>query len=292
MKKLFNLAVLVFFFLISSSVFAAVSNADLKKQYRQEAKTICKKRDDLITNVNCFNLAQKLADLNDPEASFYLGLVYDMDTPVVKQNFDLAIKYMSQAAQSKYKNAEQILIEYKVQGLGSTSDEEVIKLRAKIQALLQTNLPVDQKIDYTNSLIMSYMSSRKNLTDFKKAEYYATQILSLPLSESQKNVLSYSCMVISLHYVVYPNYPNPKKTFQWMQTAANLGSKEAYYNLSDLYFYGVGTPISFKKSYQMTKIADKMPWAPFPSEHTKHVFGLYTRLVMYTIAHFISINQS
>ena len=126
---------------------------------------------------------------------------------------------------------------------------------------------------------------RKELRNINKAESLTNQLLTLKLEQDQKNIVATYCMAISVDYIfgMEGTKKDPKQAFEWMKRATDLDLKEAYYNLSDMYFYGYGTEVNFKKSIAMIKRGDQLKETPYNYNHQKHIFSLPERFFIYLI---------
>jgi TPR repeat protein len=292
MKMLKNLRVLLLSSFILTNVFANItdtpqSDKSLGNQYLEQAKKACNEKN--CSNVNVLSWLKTSAKYDNAEANFVLGLNYflpESKIPGVKANMDLAMEYMTHADQLGDPEAKKMLVIFQLQGFGNTSPDKILKLRSEIENRVLTQTPGAQKIDDLFNLLSSYQSvKQKELRSIDKTEYYANQLVNLQLNNLQKKILSNSCMMISLHYMwgMDGNKIDPQKSFKWTKVATDLGLKEAYYSLSDMYFYGYGTPVNFSKSYEMTKLGDQLSWATANHDHKKHVYPLFYRIYVYLL---------
>lgn len=235
---------------------------------------------------SAFKLLQESAKNNNAKANEILGQVYSFGIattkPEIKVNTDLAIEYMSRAVELGDESAKKMLISFQLKGWGKTSPEKIRQLRSVIEEKVQNSN--EDKVANLLELVDSYLFIKQNeLFNIDKAEYFANQLLKLNLNQDQKLTISIFCKIISLTYISGLNgvQKNPKKAFQWMKAAADLGLKEAYYNLSDMYFYGFGTPVNFQKSLEMIRLGDKLKWPRYDHEHRKHFFSIFLRPFVY-----------
>lgn len=277
--KLKFISTLILFISLATSVFANSSAGDM---YYAEAQKANDKKD----YSTAFKLLQEAAQNNSAKANEVLGQLYSFGVPMIEPKVnadtDLAVKYMSRAVELGDEDAKKVLISFQLKGWGDTSQEKIVQLRSNIEANLQNS--TQDEIENLLNLVDSYLFiKQKNLIDINKAEYFANQLLKLDLNPSQKYQLAIACQVISVSYISGLNglQKNPEKAFQWMKAAANLGLKEAYYELSDMYFYGYGTPGNFKMADEMKKLGDEKEWPRYQQEHKEHVYSAFLRPLVY-----------
>lgn len=261
-----------------STVNRTQTNKVLSEHYFSQGREAFNKKD----YQNALKLFQESAALNNASADFVLGLLYYAPKPgtSIPQNFDLAIEYMSRSAQLGNIDAKKMLVGFQLKGFGKTTPETIIQLRSKLEADSSSTNRIDNLLD----LIDSYLVVRqKELLDINKAKSLIDQLLSLKLNQNQKFILANRCMQISIVYIVGMNgaKKDPQQAFEWMKRAAVLDLKEAYYNLSDMYFYGFGTAVDFKQSIAMIRRGDQLNWSQFNFDHQKHAFPLLERFFVY-----------
>ncbi len=280
MKKLTAL-ILLFSAITAFAVNAQETNAVLSNKYYVQAKAAENKKD----FSNAIQLLEKSIQYNpnNDEAFYLLAHLTGMTFEGHPSNFNKATEYEMRSANLGNQKAKENLSSAKLAGLIDASDDEIIQARSEIEAAL-INQPRDRKIYSLLALIISYESGLVEFRDLNKAEYYANQLMGLPLTQEQKNSFALNCFYLSLGYMVgtLKEKRQPQKSFQWMKVAADWGLKEANYNLSDMYFYGYGTLVDYEKSYQAIKKGDQLEWQ-LGSLRKKHIFPfIYTTLFYLT----------
>lgn len=273
-------AILITFSFINCGFAQPVKNDDLGEAYFLKANDAYKKKE----YSKVLGLLEEAASHNNVKALYTLGIAYSTTTEYSHHpDTDAAFNYMLHAAELGDQRAKKQLINFKLKGYGSTSDDEIKQLRVEAKEKLSTKLSNQERMETLFGLVESYLYvKQKNLRNVKEAETYEKQLLLLPLSAFENEVHGMICMSISIFnmFGLYGSSKDPAVAFQWMKTAASLNLKEAYYNLSDMYFYGYGTPVSFSKSKEMTQQGEKLNWSKF-GDHKKHLFPFTARPVIY-----------
>jgi enhanced entry protein LpnE len=263
----FNNRSIQYFFVICLSllmpicVYAKASDQSVRQILSEKLYVQAKQAYEQKYFSKALELLKESAKLNNNKALHALGWMYTYDSSFHEKNTDLAFDYMNRSVSLGNKEAVESLIYFKIQGFGKyTSTNDTLQARSIYEKKLLNTTSIQNRNEIFLALSGSYLFGKQELRNTKKAEEYASRLLTPPMNNGLRVSASATYATIAMNYMFGKNgaEKQPYKAFYWMKKAADLGNADACYNLSDMYFYGYGTAFNFSKAKQLSMQADQM----------------------------------